>query len=74
VGFLVDKVALGQVFTEYFGVPCQSNSSGNVRLPESTDASSVFFDVTELDNIPAASIVNMLLINLRSNGFGDEFI
>jgi hypothetical protein len=23
VGFLVDKVALGQVFSEYFGFPCQ---------------------------------------------------
>jgi hypothetical protein len=23
VGFMVDKVALGQVFSEYFGVPCQ---------------------------------------------------
>jgi hypothetical protein len=24
VGFVVDKVALGQVFFEYFGVSCQS--------------------------------------------------
>jgi hypothetical protein len=24
VGFVVDKVALGQVFSEYFGFPCQS--------------------------------------------------
>jgi hypothetical protein len=24
VGFVVDKVALGQVFSEYFGSPCQS--------------------------------------------------
>jgi hypothetical protein len=24
VGFVVDKAALGQVFSEYFGVPCQS--------------------------------------------------
>jgi hypothetical protein len=24
VGFVVDKVALGQVFFEYFGFPCQS--------------------------------------------------
>jgi hypothetical protein len=23
VGFVVDKVALGQVFVEYFGFPCQ---------------------------------------------------
>jgi hypothetical protein len=23
VGFMVDKVALGQVFSEYFGFPCQ---------------------------------------------------
>jgi hypothetical protein len=24
VGFVVDKAALGQVFAEYFGFPCQS--------------------------------------------------
>jgi hypothetical protein len=24
-GFLVDKVALGQVFSEYFGFPCHSS-------------------------------------------------
>jgi hypothetical protein len=26
VGFVVDKVALGQVFSEYFGFPCQLSS------------------------------------------------
>jgi hypothetical protein len=25
VGFVVNKVALGQVFSEYFGFPCQSS-------------------------------------------------
>jgi hypothetical protein len=25
VGFVVDKVALEQVFSEYFGFPCQSS-------------------------------------------------
>jgi hypothetical protein len=25
VGYVVDKVALGQVFSEYFGFPCQSS-------------------------------------------------
>jgi hypothetical protein len=25
VGFVVDKVALGQVFSQYFGFPCQSS-------------------------------------------------
>jgi hypothetical protein len=24
-GFVVDKAALGQVFSEYFGFPCQSS-------------------------------------------------
>jgi hypothetical protein len=24
VGFVVDKAALGQVFSDYFGFPCQS--------------------------------------------------
>jgi hypothetical protein len=27
VGFVVDKVALGQVFSEYFNFPCQSYST-----------------------------------------------
>jgi hypothetical protein len=27
VGFVVDKVALEQVFSEYFGFPCQFNST-----------------------------------------------
>jgi hypothetical protein len=25
VGFVVDKVSLGQVFSEYFGFPCKSS-------------------------------------------------
>jgi hypothetical protein len=25
VGFVVDKAALGQIFSEYFGFPCQSS-------------------------------------------------
>jgi hypothetical protein len=25
VGFVVDKVALGQIFSKYFGFPCQSS-------------------------------------------------
>jgi hypothetical protein len=25
VGFVVDRVALGQVFSDYFGFPCQSS-------------------------------------------------
>jgi hypothetical protein len=25
VGFVVDKVSLGRVFSEYFGFPCQSS-------------------------------------------------
>jgi hypothetical protein len=36
-GFVVDKVALGQVFSEYFGLPCQAsfhphNHPGKVQL------------------------------------------
>jgi hypothetical protein len=43
-GFVVDKVALGQVFSEYFGFPCQSsfhqimhlhNHLGHVTLGQS---------------------------------------
>jgi hypothetical protein len=43
------------------------------RLPESTDASS-FFHLIELDNTRNASIVEMFLCNLHSNGFEDEFL
>jgi hypothetical protein len=25
MGFMVDKVALGQIYSEYFGFPCQSS-------------------------------------------------
>jgi hypothetical protein len=25
MGFVVEKVALGQIFSEYFGFPCQSS-------------------------------------------------
>jgi hypothetical protein len=35
VGFVVDKVALGQVFSEYFGFPCQSTFH---RLLQSTSS------------------------------------
>jgi hypothetical protein len=49
VGFVVYKVALGQVFSEYFGLPCQSsfnqilhhhNHSGQVNRPEVADVPS----------------------------------
>jgi hypothetical protein len=30
VGFVVDKVALGHVFSEYFGFPCQSPGAGTI--------------------------------------------
>jgi hypothetical protein len=30
VGFVVDKVALGQVFSEYFGFPCPSSGAGTI--------------------------------------------
>jgi hypothetical protein len=40
------------------------------RLPEYTDTSSFFFDLIELDNTRAASIVEMCP---SSNGFEDEF-
>jgi hypothetical protein len=29
VGFVVDNVVLGQVFSEYFGFPCQSSFPTN---------------------------------------------
>jgi hypothetical protein len=41
VGFVVDKMALGQVFSEYFGFPCQS--SFRQIFPQSS-SSSVIWD------------------------------
>jgi hypothetical protein len=32
VGFVVDKVASGQVFSEYFGFPCQDHSFHQLHL------------------------------------------
>jgi hypothetical protein len=32
MGFVVDKVALGQVFSEYFGFPCQFSFHGYSTL------------------------------------------
>jgi hypothetical protein len=32
VGFVVDKVALGQVSSEYFGFPCQSSFHNHPHL------------------------------------------
>jgi hypothetical protein len=34
VGFVVDKVASGQVFSEYFGFPCQNNSFQQILHPD----------------------------------------
>jgi hypothetical protein len=31
VGFMVDKVALGHVFPEFFGLPCQYHSTVTLR-------------------------------------------
>jgi hypothetical protein len=33
VGFVVDKVASGQVFSEYFGFPCQTRSFHQLLHP-----------------------------------------
>jgi hypothetical protein len=33
VGFVVDKVALGQVFSKYFGFPCQTRSFHQLLHP-----------------------------------------
>jgi hypothetical protein len=35
VGFVVDKVALGQVFSEYFVFPCQSSFHQFLQSPSS---------------------------------------
>jgi hypothetical protein len=32
VGFVVDKVASGQVFSEYFGFPCQNRSFQQISI------------------------------------------
>jgi hypothetical protein len=32
VGFVVEKVALGQVFSEYFGFPCHSTNCSTITI------------------------------------------
>jgi hypothetical protein len=44
------------------------------RLPESMDSNSYFCNLIELYNTQVASIVEMFLNNLHSNGFEDEFL
>jgi hypothetical protein len=34
--FVVDKVALGQVFSEYFGFPCQSSFHQSIQKSSSS--------------------------------------
>jgi hypothetical protein len=34
VGFVVDKAALGQVFSEYFGFPCQSINFSIIKITQ----------------------------------------
>jgi hypothetical protein len=34
VGFVVDKVASGQIFSEYFGFPCQNRSFHQLLHPQ----------------------------------------
>jgi hypothetical protein len=41
VGFVVDKVALGQVFSEYFGFPCQFSFLGLLRTHLSSGAGTI---------------------------------
>jgi hypothetical protein len=36
LGFVVDKVALGQVFPEYFGFPCQSSFHQSLHFQNHT--------------------------------------
>jgi hypothetical protein len=45
VGFLVDKVALGQVFSEYFGFPCQFSFQRWTQEREGSEF--VWYDITE---------------------------
>jgi hypothetical protein len=41
VGFVVDKVALGQVFSEYFGYRCQFSFHQMFHTPPSSGAGTV---------------------------------
>jgi hypothetical protein len=41
VGFVVDEVALGQVFSEYFGFPCQSTFPPNSPSSQSSRAGTI---------------------------------
>jgi hypothetical protein len=59
VGFVVDKVALGQVFSEYFGFPCQS-SFQQILHPHNHPGQVEMFDVPRgpsFDSTPTSRIL-----------------
>jgi hypothetical protein len=67
---LVDKVTLGQVFSEYFGFPCQSifhqfvSAYPEIRLKERMSAVSIFL----LLDLFTANHDNTLTEELYANG------
>jgi hypothetical protein len=68
---MVDKVALGQVFSEYFGFPCQSSTKfsiltairGRYNRPEVADVPSG----PSLDSTPHCANLNIFLNIERSS-------
>jgi hypothetical protein len=75
VGFVVDKVALGQVFSEYFGFPCQSSfnhslhnhhhlSSGAGTIGQTVSAVPSGHSVTPL-RITIIIIIIIIIIKMR---------
>jgi hypothetical protein len=55
VGFVVDKAALGQVFSKYFGFPCQSTNISIIIITRGLAQQAVSgrsAEWTQLDSTP----------------------
>jgi hypothetical protein len=72
VGFMVDEVALGQVFSEYFGFPCQSSFQPDKCLtiisPENGNISN-FRKVVFSQNIEDTSEIHRTDFGMSSKKF-----
>jgi hypothetical protein len=55
VGFVVDKVKLRQVFSEYFGFPCQSSFHQNSPSSQSPGAGTIGHLVADVPSGPSST-------------------
>jgi hypothetical protein len=66
VGFVVDKVALGQVFSEFFGFPCQFSFHQLLHNHRSSWAGTIL-PLDKLDGDITSTVEVSSLNNLRIN-------